>query len=421
MVNGYYNDFLRRVKLSESRLNGETYRFGRVFREKEYDWEGDWEGRALLAFVCLKRLTGRENPTLAYELSHLKEHMNRYGYFGAEADGERVSEQQLSGNGWYLRGLCEYFEDTGDREVLSLIQSVTEHLYLKNAELYRRYPEGSRGETGGVSGSAAGEAEGWKLSSDVGCAFIALDGLTAAYKILRTERLKTFISERIAQFMRFDKLKCKMQTHATLTVCRAILRMYLLTREQQYLAAAEELFGLYLRHGITLTYENFNWFCREDTWTEPCAVTDSLIVALYLHRETGEEKYSKLARRIYFNGFCMGQRQNGGAGPNACVTKTQPYFGMKMYEAEFCCSMRYAEGLYRVSEFAEILFSDNNEEKEITREDLGGAVRYFRGDRLLCSENGGKLKELPDVTAYSENELKNLRLKVVFGEGEKVW
>lgn len=416
MVKKNYDDFLRRVGLSESRLSGETYRFKRVFREKEYDWEGDWEGRALLAFVCLKRLTGRENPTLRYELSHLKEHTNKYGYFGKVADGETISEQQLSGNGWYLRGLCEYYEDTGDRAILTLIKSVVENLYLKNEELYRRYPEGERAEVGGVSGNATSEENGWKLSSDVGCSFIALDGLTAAYKILRYERLKDFISGRIEQFMRLDKLKCKMQTHATLTVCRAILRMYLVLSEKKYLDFAEKLFDLYINCGMTLTYENFNWFCREDTWTEPCAVTDSLIVALYLYRETKKTDYLRLARRIYFNGFLMGQRQNGGAGPNACVTKTQPYFGMKMYEAEFCCSMRYAEGLYQVSKFAEQLFNEDDGEKEITRDEVG---RYFRGDHLLCIEDGGKLKELPDISAYSRSELEKLRLKVVFGEGEK--
>lgn len=426
MVKKYYDDFLRRVELSESRLNGETYRNERVFREKEYDWEGDWEGRALLAFVCLKRLTGRENPTLRYELSHLKEHTNEYGYFGRVADGKTAFEQQLSGNGWYLRGLCEYYEDTGDRGILSLITSVVENLYLKSENLYRRYPEGERGNFGGVSGNTIdGDSDGWKLSSDVGCAFIALDGLTAAYKILRTERLKAFIFERTEQFMRLDKLKCKMQTHATLTVCRAILRMYFITSEKKYLIAAEELFDLYVNYGMTLTYENFNWFCREDTWTEPCAVTDCLIVALYLYKETGKSEYLTLARRIYFNGFCMGQRQNGGAGPNACVTKTQPYFGMKMYEAEFCCSMRYAEGLYHISKFAEILFKDSDDDKEITRDEAG---RYFRGDHLLCAgedynENDSEsltLTEMPDITSYSESDLKKLRLKVVFGAGEKL-
>lgn len=415
MVEKYYNDFLRRVELSDRRLNGETYRYERVFRENEYEWEGDWEGRALLAFVCLKRLTGRENPTLAYEIGHLKEHTNEFGYFGKITNGKTISEQQLSGNGWFLRGLCEYYEDTKDINIFNLIQSVTERLYLDNEEAYRRYPESERGEQGGVSGHTIGEVNGWKLSSDVGCAFIALDGLTTAYRILRTDRLKKFIDDRISQFLMFEKQKRNMQTHATLTVCRAILRMYLITKENRYMNFSRDLFDFYINHGMTLTYENYNWFGREDTWTEPCAVTDSLIVAMYLYRETNEKAYLALARRIYFNGFCMGQRQNGGAGPNACVTKTQPYFGMKMYEAEFCCSMRYAEGLYQISGFTDILFNENDESKEITQDDYG---RYFRGDHLLCAEDGGKLKELPDITSYSENELRKLRLKIVFGKGK---
>ena len=68
----YYEEFLQRVALNFGRLSGETYRGGNVFRDPEYSWEGDWEGRALLAFVCLKRLTGNEIPTLQYEIELLR-------------------------------------------------------------------------------------------------------------------------------------------------------------------------------------------------------------------------------------------------------------------------------------------------------------------------------------------------------------
>ena len=39
---------------------------------------------------------------------------------------------------------------------------------------------------------------------------------------------------------------------------------------------------------MTATYENYNWFGNghKETWTEPCAVVDSLILALELYRLT---------------------------------------------------------------------------------------------------------------------------------------
>lgn len=411
MVETYYQDFLRRVALNFERLSSDTYSNEHVFRDSEYAWEGDWEGRALLAFVCLQRLTGKEIPTLRYEISHLKERTNEYGYFGKVADGNSISEQLLSGNGWYLRGLCEYYYDTQEKEILALIQSVVENLYLRCDGLYDRYPTEERAETGEVSGTLSESVDGWILSTDVGCAYIALDGLTAAYKILRREDLKGFIDRQIARFLSIDKLKCRMQTHATLTACRAILRMYLITKDAAYLEKARGLFDFYTEHGMTLTYENFNWFKREDTWTEPCAVVDSLICALYLYRALNDRKYLTLARRIYFNGINLGQRYNGGAGTNTCVTARNPVLKTDIFEAFFCCTMRLSEGLYQVSLFAEELFEEGDDDKEVVQDGYG---RYWRGDHLLCSVNDGELTYLPTMYRCSPEELKEIRIKIVF-------
>ena len=411
MVDAYYRDFLHRVQLNFGKLSSDTYSGEKVFRESEYAWEGDWEGRALLAFVCLKRLTGKEVPALNYELSHLKEKTNEYGYFGKVADGNTISEQLLSGNGWYLRGLCEYYQDTKSEEILSLIKSIVENLYLRCDALYDRYPDESRAEEGGASGSLSQSVDGWILSTDIGCAYIALDGLTASYRILKNERLKTFIDKQIARFLALDKLKCRVQTHATLTACRAIIRMYIVTRDKSYLEKGKSLFDFYTAYGMTLTYENFNWFERKDTWTEPCAVVDSLICALYLYRELNDKSYLALARKIYFNGINLGQRSNGGAGTNSCVTVDNPVFKSDIFEAYWCCSMRLSEGLYQVSLFSEDLFAESDDEKPTVRDEYG---RIFRGEHLLCSVNGGELTFLPKIYNYSPEELGRLRIKILF-------
>lgn len=406
-----YEEFLQRVALNYERLSGDTYRNENVFREAEYAWEGDWEGRALLAFVCLKRLTGNEIPSLRYEISHLRERTNKYGYFGKITDGDAVSEQLLSGNGWFLRGLCEYYKDTQDDEISERIKSIVDNLYLRCERLYEAYPTVDRGADGDVSGTFAGECGGWTLSTDVGCAFIALDGLSAAYGILREEKLKKFIDKRIEFFLSLDKIRYRVQTHTTLTVCRSVIRMYLITGDERYLIGGKKLFDFYVRHGMTYTYENFNWFGREDTWTEPCAVVDSLIAAMYLYRELNDKSYLVLARRIYFNGFNLCQRNNGGAGTNTCVTQAAPVWKAHTYEAEFCCSMRMSEGLYKISLFANELFAETEKKEEVTRDEYG---RYLKGDRLLCSVNGGALTELPKIYRYSREDLCGLRLKIIF-------
>ncbi len=411
MVNEYIQDFQRRIALSFSRLYSDTYKNERVFRESAYDWEGDWEGRALLAFVCLKRLTGAEIPSMRYEIDRLAEHINENGYFGAPFDGTHISEQLLSGNGWFLRALCEYYTDYKDERIYRLIRKIVEKLYLPCEQLYQKYPIEGRGMEGEVSGNLSQKIDGWRLSTDIGCAFIALDGLTAAYKLLQEPVLKAFIDRRIAQFLAINRQKYCVQTHATLTVCRAILRMYLVDGGGMYLTSAKNLFQEYVNCGMTLTYENFNWFSREDTWTEPCAVVDSLIVSLYLYRTTGEEGYRTLARRIYFNGLTLNQRCNGGAGTSDCVTVKNPVWRAQMFEAEFCCSMRFAEGLYHVSLFEKELFEEDDSKKAGTMDEMN---RYFQGDHLLCQWEDGRITTLPKIYEYSQEELKKLAIKIIF-------
>ena len=50
--------------------------------------------------------------------------------------------------------------------------------------------------TGGVSGhTTTGSYEGWRLSTDVGCAFMSIDGLSHVYKITRDARVEALLDE----------------------------------------------------------------------------------------------------------------------------------------------------------------------------------------------------------------------------------
>lgn len=44
---------------------------------------------------------------------------------------------------------------------------------------------------GDVSGESLGTINGWVLSSDVGCAFMSIDGLSHAYEVTKDVRMKT--------------------------------------------------------------------------------------------------------------------------------------------------------------------------------------------------------------------------------------
>ena len=56
-------ELARRIELNFTRLSeGDYYQIENVFAPAEYDWPGDKEGRALLAFVSLYKATGKRSP-----------------------------------------------------------------------------------------------------------------------------------------------------------------------------------------------------------------------------------------------------------------------------------------------------------------------------------------------------------------------
>ena len=160
---------------------------------------------------------------------------------------------------------------------------------------------------------------------------------------------------------------------------------------------------------MDLTYQNLNWWGRPNTWTEPCAIVDSIMVALTLYKITKEEPYRQMAARIYHNGLATAQRPNGGAGTDSVVYLPYEDFPgvtdqyMTGYEAPFCCTMRLCEGLWFISEHTDLLWYETDEDGQgnliPTRDEYG---RYMSGDILLAeptldpaveAESGWKLPE----------------------------
>lgn len=351
-------DLHRRIILNYRRLTGPLYSYPEIFRQRS-DWAGDFEGRGILALISLYRaLEGypKERRVILRQLKeiflHLEEYLNEDGYFGEIFQGDYVDEQQLSGNSWYIRGLIEYYRLSGDPKCLALLKSIVETYLLPIAPFFSRYPSSPRA-FGGVGGHSSKElVDGWKVSTDVGCAFISLDGYTHVYELTQDERLKGPIERIIEKFLTIDFVSLECQTHATLSCARGILRFYEVTKEERYLACAENIFREYLKKGMTLDYGNINWFNRPLTWTEPCCIVDSMILSKKLYLLTKDEAYLQMLNRTYINAVRTFQRKNGGAGCSTCAYADRYEMRMFLYEAFFCCTMRLGEGFAELQEFS---------------------------------------------------------------------
>ncbi len=353
-------DLNRRANLNFSRMDSQYYQPDFV-REMEtgYCWPGDWIGRAMLADTSLQRVTGRDSGYLEALFETAYSLRNARGYLGCVEVPGVFDEQQFAGHSWLLRALIQYYSQYGDSRALEMVQDIVYQLYLPAAGYIAQYPQSKedRVYTGEKSGTLTGSViDGWRISSDTGCAFISIDGLTDAYALLGDPQIATLIERMTDVFMQINFTGIQMQTHASLTACRGIMRYYKSSGEIRYLRFVEELFRTYADYGMTENYANYNWFCRP-TWTEPCAIIDSYILAMDLFKTTAQTEYLQKAHRIYYNALCFAQRFNGGFGCDLCVgpdktVLTADTDSDPLCEAYWCCTMRGGEGLASVIENA---------------------------------------------------------------------
>jgi hypothetical protein len=231
-----------------------------------------------------------------------------------------------------------------------------------------------RGE-GGAIGNSKWQIGSWVLTTDVGTVFMLLDGLTQAWAVDRSAELRASIEAGIHRFLQMDQVNTQAQVHATLTTLRALLRMYAETGELRLLKAVEERYQLYRREAMTENYANYNYFDRPETWTEPCAIIDSFILAMQLWQFTESPEYLEDAHLIWFNAVGRSQRSTGGFGCDSCAGVDVPFLKMSIYEAYWCCTMRGGEGHsvaiqsayhMRPQEFAVTFYTDSNADLSFT-------------------------------------------------------
>lgn len=346
-----------RCALLSARLESPIYRPDVIFSIEQGGWPGDWEGRTILALTAQAQVTRREPSYLDEIVSLLPSHLNEKGYLGPVYEN-RLNEQQLSGHSWLLRGLCEYYLYRKYGFVLSLIDGIVRGLFLPAVGKYASYPLDPDERKGGdMSGHTLASDGDWIISTDTGCAYIPLDGLTQAYSVLkeylpdkeRDAALSSLLDEMISEFIRIPFVEIKMQTHATLSGLRGLIRRYEQTKSEDLLYEAKRVFGLYEAHGMTPTYANKNWFDRPE-WTEPCAIIDSFMVCSKLFAYTDEARYAELSQLILYNGIYHAQRNNGGFGCDTCCE--DGVLSTHCYEAYWCCTMRGGEGLAAAAAYA---------------------------------------------------------------------
>jgi len=350
-------ELYQRAMKNFDRLETKIYYPENVFPEQHHPssagWPGDKEGRTILGLVMEAQATHRSPKYLEEMIRILPKKLNARGYLGA-IQGDTINEQQLSGHGWLLRGLCEYYLWKKEPKVKTYIQGIVQNLALPTKGHHQNYPINPKERiagTGEMSGSAANVVNGWKLSTDVGCDFIFMDGVVQAYALFPSEDLKKLIDEMISRFLEMDLVLIKAQTHATLTGLRAVLRYYEITGEKKLLQEVKKRYDLYRKQAMTENYENFNWFERPE-WTEPCAIVDSYLLAFQLWQYTQCSQYLEDAQLIYYNAICHTQRSNGGFGCDNCPGPVDNFLSVKADEAFWCCTMRGGEGLARAVEYS---------------------------------------------------------------------
>lgn len=383
-----------RAERNFRRLHDPEFHFAATIRAKTVqEAPGDWVGRALLALTLHARLRREVPPHLEEFVARLPEAFNARGYIGEIHPAGTADENQIGGHNALLRGLSEYYLWRGDPRALAAIRSVVRGLMVSSRPLYAQYPEKLLKEL--VKAEAIGltvrQATGpWRgLSTDVGTVFFTLDGLTQAYLCERTPELRALIETMIARYAEIDPVAIRAQTHATLTTLRGIFRWWReVDPRPELLALVRTRFATYRQLAQTENHANTNWFGRPD-WTEPCAVVDSLMLAVQVWSATDDAELLEEAHRIYYNAFLPGQRPNGGFGCDRCtghngLREFVPH--PKIFEAPWCCSMRGAEGFASAARYG---WWHNGADEIVLPFYFGGSARLHlaEGELELAQES----------------------------------
>ena len=350
-------DLRTRLIKNFSRLHDKIYHAGKAGLPPYccIGWPGDWEGRAMLALALDSEVLRTEAGTFDKLVEWIYSLLNDEGYRSEPNDKlnlEDINEQMHAAQNWLTRAFLESYRITGEEKYLETAKQILKKLYLPIKDHLKNYPHSAADRVAAsdnaVVGHTSGQFKEWRLSSDIGCVFIGLDVVGQSLSEIKEEPLLTELNEladaMIEALSYVDYVGEGLQTHATLSGMRGLMRIYKVRKDPAILNIITKYFEDYEKFGMTANYENQNCFTRIGH-TEPCGMVDSYMLACQLWEETGKRHYLDISHKIWWNAFMRAQRENGGMGCDGTADDgIVNVFGV-FYEAYHCCTMRGAEGL----------------------------------------------------------------------------
>jgi hypothetical protein len=335
-----------RLRASVDRLRRNGYDTQAVIAESlASDWPGDVAGRLLLTLSRFVR-SGYEALGRVRELfDAMLTATEGIGYFGSPASSV-VNEQQVACHGWVVSAYLQYGVVSGDPRALPAAARIVDELLLPALGTLSRYPrERELVDAGSPSGTAMKEQDGWLLSTDTWCVFLSLNALVPLWESTRRPDLHEVITEMAELACTVDLVEQRAQLHASLAAARNLARFAVLTESATAEEAATKIYRGYVRAGRTLNWATYNWFRRDDTWTEPCAIVDSIGLEFALFDLTRDPGHLENIRRIEHNAMAYAQRADGSFGLDAIATPAHPRIYSIADDAWWCCTMRGGLGV----------------------------------------------------------------------------
>lgn len=343
----------RRLAASRDRLVRADYDPAAAVERSAVDaWPGDLVGRLLLSWSRLARggHIDHERVRTLFELM-IKE-SDTLGFFGHPLT-DPVDEQQVACHGWVASAYVQYAYAVGDERGFAAGERVVDELLLPALARFDDYPrERAISSAGAPSGAGTEIVNGWLLSTDTWCVLLALNGLVPVWEQTRRHDIAVVIERLVATLAAIDLVEQRAQLHATLAAARCAARYAELSGSPRARSTAVDIYRTYVDHGRTLNWATYNWFGRPETWTEPCAIVDSIGLALALWRLTGEDDYARDVVRIEENALAFAERADGSFGLDSIATAADPELRVITMDAHWCCTMRGCVGLMDVRDHA---------------------------------------------------------------------
>lgn len=332
-----------------NRLNQDDYRPGRVVAESAADeWPGDLAGRLLLTKSRLSRSGHGDDGEVHDLFARMLVAVDGTGYFGPPLL-EIVDEQQVACHGWVASGFLQYGLTFDDARAIDAARRVVDALLLPAVRRLDSYPTTRDGShEGGPAGTATSVVGDWRLSTDTWCVLLTLNGLVPVWEVTRAPDIAEAIEGLLDLAMEVDLPRQGAQLHATLAAARNFARYGEVSGDARAVAAAASIYDEYVRLSRTLNWATYNWFHRDDSWTEPCAIVDSLGLAMALWRTTGLPRYLEDARRIERNALAFAQARDGSFGLDSIATRENPEIRPLHDDARWCCTIRGGLGIIDV-------------------------------------------------------------------------